>query len=783
MTTPRHLIGLPIFAALLSISPRIAEAQPRRAAPALTTPPPATPAAPAAPAAAEDPMGGVKGVAVREIASKPKPDAYAVNFNLDDADLPDLVKAISNITGKRFIYGSKLRAIKATVFSPEKISAGEAYQAFLSILDTNGMTVIPHGRFFEIVESAGVAGRRTEIYSTSSPVPDEDRYVTRLHRLSHLDVNDAATVLAKFKSKDGDITVHAPGNLLILTETGANIRRMLRILEEIDAGGAGEQIWVEPIHYVNPTELAGKLGEILDLKGSKGAPGAAPGAAAPAAAALRSGMRLVADDRGSALVIIATEADYLRLLELIKRFDVKLSGDGEIRVVMLQHAACKDLSQTLNQILGVGALGAGAGARPSGAAPGATAGRTPGAAGSGTGGDDVFEGRVRLTCDEPTNSIVTTSSARDYAQLHAMIQKLDRPRRQVFIEATIMDVTVDRSSALGISYHAGSTVGMGSAGNGVVYGGNNIMSSISGVPSNLEGLALGIRGPDIPSSQNIFGTGLSIPALGAVLSAMAKDGDVNVLATPHIIATDNIKAEISIGQNIPLQTNVSTIGTLAGLAGASGAAGASALNALGGGQNSGRQDVGTKITVIPHINDSDQVRLELSEEISEAGDALGTLGAVPINKRTANTTLVVKDQQTVVIGGLVRDLATTSETKIPILGDIPVLGFLFKQTSKTKQKSNLLLILTPYIIRDQDDLRAIFERKMQERQEIIDRYFVFSDAAWTPPKDYRRTNGLLEEIRQATLDVAEKQRIEAESKPRAPKTHEPTKPIPRPASP
>ena len=225
MRTLRHLIGVPIFAAWLSIDPRAAYAQSKRRPPPLPAP------AAEAPAAAGDPMDAVKGVAVREIASKPKPDAYAVNFNLDDADLPDLVKAISNITGKRFIYGAKLRAIKATVFSPEKVSAGEAYQAFLSILDTNGMTVIPHGRFLEIVESAGVAGRRTEIYAPSSPVPDEDRYVTRLHRLSHVDVNDAAAVLTKFKSKDGDITVHAPGNLLILTETGTTIRRMLRILE------------------------------------------------------------------------------------------------------------------------------------------------------------------------------------------------------------------------------------------------------------------------------------------------------------------------------------------------------------------------------------------------------------------------------------------------------------------------------------------------------------------------------------------------------------------------
>src|SRR6185503_14952965 len=176
--------------------------------------------------------------------------------------------------------------------------------------------------------------------------------------------------------------------------------------------------------------------------------------------------------------------------------------------------------------------------------------------------------------------------------------------------------------------------------------------------------------------------------------------------------------------------------------------------------------------------ESDQVRLELTEEISEAGAALGTLGAIPINKRTANTTLIVRDQQTVVIGGLVRDSVGTRETKIPILGDIPVLGFLFKQSVKTKQKSNLLLVLTPYVIRDQDDLRAIFERKMQERQEFLDRYFVFNDKIpWSPPSDFSRTNGLVEDIRQSLRAVDEQRRLDQDAAPKGPRTHTPSEPI------
>jgi general secretion pathway protein D len=243
-----------------------------------------------------------------------------------------------------------------------------------------------------------------------------------------------------------------------------------------------------------------------------------------------------------------------------------------------------------------------------------------------------------------------------------------------------------------------------------------------------------------------------------------------------------VPAEISIGSNIPLQQNLGGgLGSLASLAGGAGGLGnmAGLLGSLGGGiGGGGRQDVGTKIKVTPHVNDSDQVRLELEEEISNEGTAVGDLGVVPIEKRTAKTTLIVRDQQTVVIGGLMRDVVTNSETKIPVLGDIPILGVLFKSTFRVRSKSNLLLILTPYVIRDQDDLRVIFERKMQERQEFLDRYFVFDERrGWEPPVDYARSNGLVEDIRQSILLQEERARLEEDAKPKKPLTHEMGAPI------
>lgn len=797
---PARAAAFVLGAALITAAaPASAQQPPTRGAPVLRTPgkpsagaaPGATPAAPppaggAKPPAAAgagagagagdtDPMASVK-QAPREIEFKPKGLGTLVNFNLDDADLPDLVKAISNITGRRFIYGGKLRQIKATVYSPEKVTAGEAYAAFLSILQQNQMTVVPHGRFLKIVDSQGISSEATPLYGPANPVPGEERYVTRMYRLQHVDPNEVATLLGKFKSKDGDISVYPPGNLIIITDTGAQIQRLLRIVEEVDVGGAGDQLWVEPIHYAAAGDVATKLNEILDLKGAGGKGGGKAG-----------GAKIVPDDRTNSLIITATQPDYLRLLELLKRMDVPQSGEGQIHVLPLQYAGCKDLSTTLNSILGrSGSTGATAG--------GATGsrGRTgaAGATGSAGGTEDIFEGQIKVVCDEASNKLVVTSSLRDFAALRTVIDQLDMPRRQVFIEAVIMDVNVDRSVDLGIAYHGGAPIaGVENPNDTFLYGGNKIVTSVGGLPTGdgqLEALAVGIRGP-ILTELNTLLPGVSIPAFGVVLHAVGKDGNTNVLATPHILATDNIPAEISIGQNIPLQTNVPQLGNLfggsAGGTGATGAAGLGLLGGLGGlgGFGGGRQDVGTKIKVTPHINDSDQVRLELNEEISEVGATLGTLGAVSINKRTADTTLIVRDQQTVVIGGLVRDSVIEQQTKIPVLGDLPVLGALFRQSKKTVQKTNLLLVLTPYIVRNQDDLRAIFERKMQERQEFIDRYLVFSDEKeWEPPRDFSRANGLVEDIRQSILEEEDKARLLEESKPKGPRTHEPGEPIPVP---
>lgn len=708
-------------------------------------------------------------VQATDVPFRAKPGGHLVKFNLQDADLAELVNHISGLTGKRFIYGAKVRQVKATVVSPEPVTLEEAYQAFLSILEANGMTVVPHGRFLKIVDSGGVVSQPTPIVSRGEPVADADRYITRLYRLQSVSTDEAMGLVTKFKSKDGDVSAYPAGRLLIITDTGTQVRRMIRLLEEVDVGGAGQRLWIEPVRNGSAPDLAKRVNELFEL-------GSAPGQPAGAGAKASGLSKVIADEQTNSLIIVGTDDSYSKLLDLLRRLDSHQTTGGRVHVLPLQHAIADELAPTLSQMLG---------------GTGSSGGKGKDASASGNAGG-MFEGDVRVTPDKATNSLIITSSNRDYATLRLVLDKLDRPRRQVFIEAVVMDLDVSDINTLGVAFHGGAQVSTGD-GNSTLLGGFQAGKSIAFPTASadlLSGLAAGMRGPDLAGTQNLIPgtTGLSIPAFGVVLNALSTSSKSNVLATPHIIATDNVAADIQVGQNIALQQNVGGgLSNLAGLAGGAGAAGGlgglGLLGGLSGGFAAPRQDVGNKIKVTPHINESNQVRLEIDQESSSPGASEGGLGAVTINKRTASTTVVVADQQTVVLGGLMQDSYVTSREKVPVLGDLPILGALFRKQTSTKKKSNLLLILTPHVIRDQTDLRRIFERKMQERQEFLDRYFVFSGNEWTPPKDWSRTNGLVEDIRKAFAELREDYEMQADAQRPVTADREPSEPLELPGAP
>ncbi len=703
--------------ALVLLLPLTLYALPAGAAPPAPAPPPSPTPAP----------GSDSAPLTAPFAHTPRAPGEKIALQLEDADLGELVRVIGELTGKRFVIASpKLAKTKASVYAPQKVTIAEAYQAFLAVLAANGLTVVPQAGFLKIIESQDVARQLTPI--ERGEIPAEERYVTRIHRLKHLAAEDVATgVLSKLATKDASIMPYAPGNLLIITETGANLRRMLEILDTIDEAGEDDKLWLQPLRYVPAGQVEKQLSEILDLK--KKADSAPPGGT------LHVG-RIVALDRPNALVIVATRGSYERILRILEQIDVAPSNEAQVRVVMLQHADAKKIVGPINEAIGGPTGGGSAGSRGP-AVPNAPAA--------------VLEAPAKVSADETTNALIVTATSRDFGPIKAVIEALDRPKRQVFIEAVVLDVSTEHGLNLGVSWHGGNvTASPLGGGNQTVYGGFRPQAS-AGPPSSteLQAFALGVRGPDIPFLSGVPGLS-TIPSFGALLSAVASSSSTDILSTPHIIASDNTAAEIKVQLNTSVQPNAPQTSLLP-TGGVVPNVGSSVANNF--------KAIGPRIKVTPHLNDSDEVRLDVDEAISDIQSAPGpndTFGTISYLERTATTTLTVKDGETIVIGGLVRNRVARTEKKVPILGDIPLLGALFRTRNDTTEKSNLILILTPHIIRDSNDLRRIFEKKMQERQELMDRESIFADDHWAAPKDYAKTRGLLGDIRMAQRAVVAK---------------------------
>ncbi|HEY8042100.1 MAG TPA: secretin N-terminal domain-containing protein, partial [Polyangiaceae bacterium] len=292
-----------------------------------------------------------------------RPDEL-VTLSLENTDLPELVRAMSEMTGKRFILGTSPKAFQATVVAPQKVTVAEAYQAFLSILAANHLTVVPRGRFLKIVDAQDAVHEAPVHTARDGALPGpEDRYVTYVHRVAHVSAEEVAgSVLSKLASHDGAVIPY--GNVILLTDTGTNVQRMMRVLDELDVAQAEDKVWLEPLQYVPSADVKKELDELIDTKGADKDKGKPPGAGSGGAGAARV-TRLVALDRPNALLVVGSQAGYERLLELVRSIDVAVPSEGQMHVIMLQHADAKKLVGPINEAL---SAAAGTVAGPGGAA-------------------------------------------------------------------------------------------------------------------------------------------------------------------------------------------------------------------------------------------------------------------------------------------------------------------------------------------------------------------------------------------------------------------------------
>jgi general secretion pathway protein D len=690
---------------------------------------------------------------------KAHPGPVVVTFKAD-AEVKDLIAWAVGFTCKNVLLDPRIAATgrRISIITPGQMSPDDAYQVFLAALATINLTVVPRGNTLRIVEANGAHKEAVPMLHAGTP-GDTDQYVRYVYKPSFVTAEQLHQACEAMKSDAGQ--VFTLGQIVVMTDYASQVRAMLAFARLVDVPGGSDAIYTLPVHHADAGKLAEKLNAILNLT-----PGAAPIRPPPdpgkpdpgrsTAAAVPS--KIVVDERTNTLILASSEAGYQRVQALVERLDVALEMDGgsAIHVVPLGSAIAEELAKTLTQAIGDGRAGrtpGGAGGPPSGPARPGPAASPPIAPqvtapsgppdGSLDGLGAAIEGQVRVIADPPTNALIVTASARDFLALKDVIRQLDLPRRQVYIETEVVDVDVTANDQLGTVSHAGTAVGQGgsllvggvSASNASSVG---TLQSVSqgGLPA---GLLTGLLGSALPGSQALFGQ--SIPSFAVLFRALADHSNARVVSAPSIIAVDNVEAKYNVGTTIQIE-RASGLVPIAGGAGTAGFPTSSF----------DPQELPLTLNIKPHISNDDSVLLEVTYDEKELTGDPHAPHPTWIHRNFA-TRVVVRDQQTVVLGGLSQERELVSAVKVPLLGDIPLLGYLFKTTSRTKQRTNLLVVLTPYIIRQQSDLYAIRERKLREYDEFSRSISGLAHTAFQPDVDYRKKRGLIEEINRAVLDA------------------------------
>ncbi|MBM4331504.1 MAG: type II secretion system protein GspD [Deltaproteobacteria bacterium] len=610
---------------------------------------------------------------------KPLPEDALITMDFQDVDLSVVIKFIGELTGKNFLVSDQVRG-KVTIISPKKITVREAYKVFESVLEMNGFTAVPGADAIKIIPSGIARQAGLEIHEGKEPsaVKVEDRMITQVVPLEHAVSDEVRALFTPLISKDGTIVSYKPTNHLIITERASNIHRLLKIIEQIDVRIVEEKISVFSLEFASAKSLAEKITQLISIDPRPPTPARPPGPPAT-----QRVFKVIPDERTNNLIVLANHQDTQDIRRLISSLDKEApKGKSQLHVRYLEHARAEELAKVLSSIVGSKAK----------AAPRTTPPAAPAAE------------ETSITADKATNSLVITTSPQEFAELEEVIQKLDTVRSQVLVEALIAEVSMEKALQIGMDWRLmdqpveGSVRGFG----GTDFG---LISGIQTGTLRDPGLVLGVsRGFITIGGQQFIN-------LGAIIRAFQKDTDVNVLSTPHLLTMDNQKAKIIVADNVPiLKTDLTT--PLA-------AATATATN-IAVSRTFEYKDIGIQLEITPQISKASMVRLEISMEVSNitSVDAANP-GFVTTRKRQANTTVVVESGQMMVIGGLIRDDRSEETKKVPCLGNVPVFGWLFKTYGGSKSKTNLLVFITPHIIRSAEDMEKATARKKQEADENL----------------------------------------------------------------
>ncbi|MBX3621379.1 MAG: type II secretion system secretin GspD [Rhizobacter sp.] len=623
-----------------------------------------------------------------------------VTLNFVNADIEGVSRAMGAILKQQFVVDPRVKG-NITLFSEEPLSPREAYLNFLAALRGLGFTVVEAGGLFKVVPEAD-AKLQSSTVSVGPVSRQGDQVLTQIFKLSHENANNLVPVLRPLISPNNTINANPGNNTLVITDYADNLARIAKIIAAMDTPSAGD-VEIIPLKYAVATDLATMVQRLSDA--SSGTPGA-PGVGTATSSVL-------VDSRSNALIVRAsTPARMASIKDIVDKLDRPTMGDnpmGNIYVVYLKNADATRLATVLRAAFsntGSGGASSGGGLGASPATPlqqtanvgigGQTAGSSsqsaaatpisPTAAPS-TGG--------MIQADPATNSLIITAPEPLYRQLRAVIDQLDARRAQVYVESLIVEVDPSQTASFGIQWQGI----LGQKGDTNVIGaGTNFGSGLNNIITGTVALAQGSAGVGTALAAGLPTPGFNLGVahkignfytLGALAQALASTSGTNILSTPNLVTLDNEEAKIVVGQNVPFITGSFT------------STGTGTTNPF---QTIERKDVGITLRIKPQIGENGTVRMTIYQESSSVATttAAGTDNAGPTtNKRSIDSTVVVDDGQIIVLGGLIEDTFSTTRSKVPLLGDIPYLGALFRSETRERKKTNLMVFLRPVVMRDQ----------------------------------------------------------------------------------
>jgi general secretion pathway protein D len=704
---------------------------PRAPEPARPEPPPATPPTTPEPPPAKPP------VTRPSIAPPTAPGASGrfIVLNFDNADIETVIHAASEIVGFNYVLSPDVRG-KVTVQTSGRIPQEDVFGVLLGILEVHGFTAVKTGNLYKIVRLEGARERAvpTIVGDVAVDSRNADEIITQIVPVRYASVNDLGVLLRPFVSSRGTLVANRETNVLVITDAVANVRRVLDIVKLVDVQVSLDEVQIIPVSFADATEVAGILNQLFTggrLRAAAGAaptplptPGAPPAGPAGTTTATERPPLVIAERRSNSIVVHGRRSEIETIRRILTQLDVNVTGGRRVFIYFAENAKSKDLAATLNAIYGAKETVATAAPTPS------TTQRTPGqptpppppppttAPGGPIGGPSGLaevgfaEGQFRFIADETTNSVIVTTTPRQWTDIEPTIRQLDKMPRQVLIEVLVAEITLQDDTKLGMDW----ALKTGS----FRFVNQSISTSTSGTPgvtapTGLNGLGAATAIAGLP------GAGLTAFAFAtdqffAMLNALASENRVNVVSNPHVMTSENKKAIVNVSASIPIVTSQQT-GTLTSPATTGGTT--SAVATTGSlNQTVEYRDAGVVLTVTPRIGERGTVALDVKQEVNDVGDPEPPTGSRRINKREAETSVVLLNNQTLVMAGLIQDRRGASDRGVPILSKIPFLGFLFGFKERTTEKRELILLITPRVVGTPLDAQRITDQMRRATPEL-----------------------------------------------------------------